>query len=289
MSRRIAIATCSAVPDLDADARLLAKALQRRGAEAEPLVWDSGHQPFGASPVDAVILRSTWDYQYKVQSFLRWAKGLSGRLYNDFATVAWNIDKRYLVDLREARIPIVPSTFVDQGASDLQFPDGMFVVKPTVSAGSKDTAVYDEDRLSGARAHVRGLQREGRTALIQPYLDHVDTQGETAVILIDGLPCHAMRKDALMVLDEPLEEGLFRQEVMSLRVADEDILALARRACEWVSSTFGLPLYARVDILRDQHGQPVILELELIEPSLFLDFYPPTADVLAQALLQRLG
>jgi hypothetical protein len=284
---RVAIATCAELPLLDRDAGLFRDALVRHGAHVSPVVWDD--PGWLADDFDAVVLRSTWDYQFKMEEFLDWSSTIGTKLYNPPEVVRWNIDKRYLLELADARIPIVPSTFISPGHELPPMLNGKFVVKPSVSAGSKDTAVYDDGRLPAARAHMSRLLAQGRSVLIQPYLSTVDHEAETAVIFVDGRACHAMRKGPLLELDEPLEADLFRQEQMSRRNAGPDILALASRAVDFVSKSFGaVPLYGRADVLRDDAGNPAILELELIEPSLFLDFYPSSADMLARSLLRRL-
>jgi hypothetical protein len=289
MIPRIAIATCSEVPDLDADAGLLAAALARRGVDARPVVWDDDPDGFATEQADAVVLRSTWDYPAKAERFLAWTASVRGRLFNDAATVAWNLDKRYLRDLAQAGIPTAPTTFLEPGDPLPELPAGRFVVKPAVSAGSKDTALYDGDRAAVARAHVARLQEDGRAVLVQPYLEQVEKEGETALVYVDGVVRHAMRKEPLLALDQPFEEGLFRQEEMSRREPDPGVVALGDRVVGWVAARFGTPLYARVDTLPGDDGRPVVLEVELIEPSLFLDFCPDTAEVLADALLARSG
>ena len=124
--------------------------------------------------------------------------------------------------------------------------------------------------------------------LVQPYLDAVDgDEGETALVFIDGELSHAMHKGALLTLDvAPIDSG-FRPETMTVVEPAADVVALGRRAHALVQERFGRPLYARVDVLRDAAGAPGVLELELIEPSLFLDFVPGTADALARAILAR--
>jgi O-ureido-D-serine cyclo-ligase len=128
--------------------------------------------------------------------------------------------------------------------------------------------------------------------LVQPYLDAVDgDEGEIALVFIDGELSHAMHKGSLLALDVPAVEAGFRQEQMSLVPAPAaDIVAFGRRALEFVHARFGGPLlYARVDVLRDGAGDPAVLELELIEPSLFLDFAPGSAHALARAIVARVG
>lgn len=282
---RIAIATCAELPDADAEGALLLAALRERGADATTAVWTE-EPPDGWDAFDAVVVRATWDYTAAPDRFLRWTREIGARLHNAPEVIAWNLDKRYLFDLERAGIPVVAGDTVAPGA-DPDLPDGRFVVKPTVSAGARDTAVYDSARHAAAREHVDRIHADGRTALVQPYLERVQTDAETAVVFVDGELSHSMRKEPLLALDQPEPDGLYRPETMSRRDADGDIVELARRCVDQATGRFGRLLYARVDVLRDDGGHPAVLELELIEPSLFLDYAPGSADALAGAILQR--
>jgi hypothetical protein len=169
-------------------------------------------------------------------------------------------------------------------------PPGRFVVKPAVSAGSRGAAVFDAARHDAARAHVSALQAEGRDVLVQPYLDAVDgDEAETALVFIDGELSHAMRKGPLLALDRPPVNAGWAPETMSRWEPAADVAALGRRVHALVAERFGRPLYARVDVLRDAAGAPAVLEVELVEPSLFLDLVPGTAEALAGAILARTG
>ena len=281
----VAIATCAAQPAPDAENRLLIDAVRARGADARAVAWNA-RPPGGWDAFDAVVVRATWDYTAALPEFLDWAAGIGGRLHNRPDVIAWNADKRYLFDLGRAGLPVVAGEHVAPGAS-FRPPSGRHVVKPTVSAGARDTALYDAARADAAREHVRALHAAGRDVLVQPYLSRVDDEAETAVVLIDGQPSHCMRKGPLLALDQPPVDGLFRVEDMRRRACDDDVLHLAHRTHAFVAERFGVPLYARVDVLRDDTGEPAVLEVELIEPSLFLDHAPGSAERLAGALLRR--
>jgi hypothetical protein len=280
----VAIATCSELPDLDREGQLLRAALGRRGVEAVPAIWNEDHRWENFA---GVVLRTAWDYFYAIDQFLDWARQLGDRLVNPPEVVEWNADKRYLFELEADGIPVVSTDYIPPGTG-FELPPGQFVVKPAISAGVNDTATYDDARHEPALEHVRALHDVGRTVLIQPYCHRVDVEAETAVIFIDGQVSHCMRKGPLLSLDRPIEEGPWRQEDMSLCCPDADMVELARAAYDVVVRRFGHPLYARVDAVRSDSGAPVVLELELIEPSLFLDFAPGSADKLAAALTRAL-
>jgi hypothetical protein len=284
---RVAIATCAELDELDGEGRLLLDALRGRSIDARAEVW-TGQPAGGWRSYDLVILRSTWDYTFMLVRFVRWARSIGSRLHNAPDVVAWNADKRYLFDLARAGIATIPTEHVAPGAPFAP-PPGRFVVKPAVGAGSRGAAVFDDARHAAARGHVAALHAGGHDVLLQPYLGAVDgAEGETALVFLDGALSHAMRKGALLALDVGPPDRLFRAEQMSPAEPAADVVALGRRVLAHVERRFGRPLYARVDVLRDGDGVPAVLELELIEPSLFLDFAPASADTLASAVAARL-
>jgi hypothetical protein len=287
MAPTIAIATCEWHPHPDDENRLLLAALRELGATVDVLPW-SAPGPGGWDPYDAVVIRETWDYSWRRDEFLRWTGARGGQLHNPPGVIAWNADKRYLFDLARDGIPAIAGEHLPPGAG-FDPPPGRYVVKPTVSGGARDTAVYDETGHDAASAHVTRLHAAGRDLLVQPYYDSVDREAETAVIFLDGRVSHCMRKGPLLAVGEPPSEEPFVAEDMRRREADDDILALARRTWEYAVARFGPLLYGRVDILRSEAGEPAVLELELIEPSLFLDHAPGSADALAAALHRRAG
>jgi hypothetical protein len=283
---RVALATCAEHPALDDEGHLLLDALREIAIDAEPAVWTA--EPAGGwGAYDLVVLRSTWDYTFMPDRFLRWTSGIGERLLNTPDVVAWNADKRYLFDLVHAGLATVPTQLVAPGAP-FHPPPGRFVAKPAVAAGSRGAAVFDAARHDAAQRHVAALHAEGHDVLVQPYLDAVDgAEAETALVFLDGTLSHAMRKGPLLALDLAPPDGLFRQEQMSSAAPAEDVVELGQRVYAYVEHRFGRPLYARVDVLRDGDGVPRVLELELIEPSLFLDHAPGSAQALAAAIAAR--
>lgn len=292
-SPRIGLATCSEVPDLDDEGRLLAEALRATGATATPLVWDDTTLDDDAwASYDLVVVRSTWDYAERLDEFLAWVDRVAAltRLENPPALLRWTTDKRYLADLAAAGVPTVPSAFVaphEAGASvDHPYLDVEHVVKPSVGAGSRGALRFGADEADRSRAHVAALTADGFTALVQPYLTEVDQAGETGVVVIDGEISHAFRKGALLTVGDGLVEGLFKQEEITAREPSPLEAEVARRALAAVPGASAAPLYARVDLLPTPDG-PLLLELELCEPSFFLDTAPDRAEAVAAAFLRR--
>jgi glutathione synthase/RimK-type ligase-like ATP-grasp enzyme len=281
----VLLATCSELPDLDDDTRTLADALTERGVDARPAVWDDAHVEW--ADADLVMVRSTWDYARRREEFLAWAErvGATSRLHNPPAVLRWTTDKTYLRDLAEAGVPTVPTAFLD---TDEPHPylDVEHVVKPAVSAGSLDTTRVGAGDHARSRDRVRAVLDSGRTVMVQPYVAGVDEHGETALVYVDGRFSHALRKAAILTEGHGDAEGLFVEEKMSVREPSAEEHDVAERVLAAVPG--GPPLYARVDLLPGEGG-PVLLELELAEPSFFLDLVPEAAGSVADAVIARLS
>jgi hypothetical protein len=277
----VGIATCADLPNLDREARLLCDTLRRHGVDAVPVIWSEDRSWEG---FEAVLLRTTHDCYYSHEPFLAWARRLGARLFNAPPMVEWNINKHYLLDLEANAIPIVATQYVAPGER-FDLPHGQFVVKPAIAEGANNSATYDQSLGTDALEHIRSLHDDGRAVLLQPYYHLINEEAETATVFIDGEVSHCMRKEPLLHLGQPPQPSL--QETMSIRREQPDVVALAQRTHDLIARRFGRPLYARVDTLRDDHGQPAVLEVELIEPRLFLDFVAGSADQLAAAFIQR--
>lgn len=292
----IALVTARAARDLDDDLAPLREALLERGADVHVVDWDDEAIDWGS--FDLAVLRSTWDYTDRLETFLAWVARAAAatRLVNPPGLVRWSTDKHYLADLEAAGIATVPSRFVEPGGDAATAIDAFLalhaandlVVKPAVGAGSRDARRHAHDRRDDAVAHAQGLLDRGRSVLLQPYLDRVDEAGETALIHVDGTFSHAIRKGPLLRTNEDATRALFAAEHITAREPGEDERALARRVLD-VLPVEGAPAYARVDLIRDADGAPVVLELELVEPSLFFAYAEGSALRFADALLRRAG
>jgi hypothetical protein len=284
----IAVATCREFADLDESERLVIAPLADRGVTAVPTVWDDPSVDW--TTFDLVVVRSTWDYTGRRAAFLDWAASLRA-VANPADVLAWNTDKRYLGDLAAAGVRVVETTWCGPGeAADLPA-DGEVVIKPSIGAGSVDAGRYDlsdAEQRGLAAAHVTRLQDRGATAMIQPYLGAVDEAGETAMLFFGGRFSHAIGKAALLTGPDAGVEGLFRQEEITPRTPTEQELALAETALKAVPGGADRLTYARVDVLPGDDGSPILLELELCEPSLFLEHDTDAAGRLADAVADRL-
>jgi len=284
----VALATAAVARGLDEDMAPLVGALARRGIDGRVVDWDDPAADWASFGL--VVVRSAWDYTRRPDEFLAWAERVAGltRLANPPAALRWSGDKRYLADLVRAAVPVVPTAFAAPG-EPMEWPDAAeVVVKPAVSAGSLDTARYPAARLADAHAHVDRLHAEGRVAMAQPYLAAVEGTGETAVVHLDGALSHVVRKGPMLVPGLATVAGLFVEEDIRPAEATEAELAVAERAL--AAAPAGEPLlYGRVDLLPGEHGEPVVLEVELVEPSLFLAHDPAAAGRLAAAIGARLN
>ena len=286
---RVAFVTCAALPGVDHGDQPLADALARRGVAVEAVPWDAPGVDWAAYPL--AVLRSPWDYTDRRDAFLAWAAAVP-RLANPADIVAWNTDKQYLRDL--AGLPVIATGWVAPGEAWAAPARGEWVVKPTVSAGGRDTGRYAlPAEVAPAGAHVDRLGRAGRVAMVQPYLAAVDSVGETALIFTSGPDgrlgySHAIRKAALLDGPDAGVDGLYRTERITAREPSEAELAVAGRVLDAVPGGADRLLYARVDLIPGPDGDPQLLELELTEPSLFFDVAPQQAERLADGIVARL-
>jgi glutathione synthase/RimK-type ligase-like ATP-grasp enzyme len=259
----IALASCVVLPDPDPDEAPLLSALRASGFTAETLAWDSSRSDFGRAR--ATLLRATWNYPERPADFLAWIDrtAMRSRLFNGPDVVRWNLHKSYLLELERRGVPVVPTRLVKKDETtplaEVMREGGWVdvVVKPAIGAGSRGTLRVTEEAAERDDAHLRVLVDRG-DALVQPYLASVEEYGERAIVWIDGELTHAVRKARRFLGD--------RERVSQAVPIAPDEAELARRA---IASAPGPLLYARVDIVRDDHGSPHLMELELIEPSLF--------------------
>jgi hypothetical protein len=268
--------------DLFGDGPLLLAAFERVGVEAVVVPWGSASSGWDA--FDAVVVRGTWDYIDARDEFLAWAASVpAGRLANSLEVLRWNTDKRYLRELEAAGIPVVPTQWSDQAG--WSFPDREFVVKPAVSAGARNSARYRAgDQRDDAAAHVAAIQAAGEVAMIQPFVASVESEGETGTYVFGGSVSHAIRKGSVLRPDVPATASINDNSIdaVSARTVDPELAAFA---LDVLAVAPGPCLYARVDTVPDDDGRPLLIELEVTEPFLFLDRAPGAADRFAAATL----
>jgi O-ureido-D-serine cyclo-ligase len=287
----IVLVSARAARGLDDDEAPLCAAFGAAGCHAERAEWDDPGVDWAS--FDVALLRSTWDYAERLNEFLAWVSRASAltRVLNPPSVVRWNTDKHYLSDLSQAGIAVVASQFIEPGARARpaieqflgRYEHEYVVVKPAVGAGSRDAERHRRDAIDSAENHARRLLEANRSVLLQPYLNRVDQDGETALVFYKGRFDHAVRKGPLLPPGGAATRTLFAPEAITARVPGADELQLAQRAVAAIP--FDTPLYARIDLIRDDDGVPCVLELELTEPSLFFAHSPGSAERLAAAVL----
>lgn len=262
---KVLFASCAEVPTGDGDDDALVGALADLGVHAEWAPWDSGADFASA---DLVVLRSTWDYTERLPEFLAWCDTVPA-LANPVSVLRWNTDKSYLVELADRGVPIVPTTLLQPGDRPV-WPSGEFVVKPAVGAGSRGALRVADGDFAAADAHWESL---GVKALVQPYQSNVDSNGENALVFFGGQYSHAFTKSAMLTREAELDpSGTFIVERLRPAAPDAAQRRVAEDAVDAAVTLLGIRradlLYARVDLVSGSDGAPLLLELELSEPSL---------------------
>ena len=288
MQIRIALATYDRAPGLAPDDRLLIPALEREGIRAEPAIWSDRSIHWRA--FDAVIIRSCWDYHVRFAQFEAWLDALqadSVPLWNPASMVRWNADKRYLLDLAGRGIATIPTMIAMRGHADavesLAAAEGWtrFVIKPAISASGYETFALRMPLDDASRAVIARVADLG-TVLVQPFADEIARSGELSFTFFDGAFSHATVKRA--------RPGEFRVQtehggtVESIGVEP----ALIEQAATVVRSLDERPVYARVDGIT-RGDAFLLMELELIEPNVFMSYSEDAAERFARAIAQRLG
>ena len=279
----IALATSAAYADLSPDDRLLIAPLRARGITAEPAVWDDPAVRWDA--YDAVVVRSCWDYHLRADAFARWIDRLEGAgvpLWNPPRVLRWNADKRYLRDLAGDGVPTVPTRWADgstrESLAELLASSGWTdaVVKPAVSASAFRTWRVSARDAPAHESEFRATLAAG-PALVQPFVRAVVGEGEWSLVFLGGAYSHAAlkRPRAGDFRVQPEHGGSsVRAEPEPRVIAQAD--AIVRRYA-------GDCLYARVDGVVDD-GALRLMELELVEPHLFLEMRAEAAELLADAI-----
>jgi hypothetical protein len=284
---RIALATSAKYPSLTQDDRLLLEPLAKLGLRAEPAVWDDPSYPW--SSCDAVLIRSCWDYHFKPEEFLRWVASLQAArvpVCNPAALIRWNTNKSYLRELEARGEAIVPTLWLEPGTTanwreqlhELGWKKA--VIKPRISATAHRTQLIAADDADTAQNLFDEL-RDGVGVMVQKFMDSIVTEGEWSLIFFGDQFSHA-------VLKTP-RTGDFRVQSDfggTSRLADppRSVLESATRTMHSVDSS----VYARLDGVVEE-GRFLLMELELIEPALFLSAHPAAPSRFADAIARALG
>ena len=279
--KRVAVVTCVELPEPDPDQELLLDALRSAGVEAELLPWDDPTADRGA--FDLCVLRSCWNYHEAPQDFLDWIDAAEEvtPVVNSAKVARWNIHKRYLRELEDAGVPIIPTAWFERGETvDLATTMAAHgwndvVLKPAISAGSFRTKRFRSDDIDAGQAFLEELVKDG-DAMVQRYMPAFENPGERALVWIDGKLTHA-------VVKQPRFHDQDEQVSDAVAVSDEE-QAIADRALAVVDDEL---LYARIDIVNHDDGHFVVSEFELLEPSLFLLQHPEALERFVAAIVRK--
>jgi hypothetical protein len=272
----------------DPDAAPLQEALWALGVTSELVAWDDPGVDWASYA--HVVVSSTWDGVDRPGEYLAWARRVAAlsNLVNPLPVIEWDFDKVHHKDLAAAGVPIVPTTWFEPASMWVPPMETDFVVKPSVSAGGRDTARYSGGD-PGALDHVRRLQALGHTVMVQDYISRVDDEGETDLVFFGGVFSHAVVKRLVLkrgegVIDRPWE----RMSWAGLVTPSPAQLAVAAQTMAFVVDQLGCQLpYGRIDLVTGPEDGPLVLEVELIDPYLSLDMEPLAAGRFAEALVRK--
>lgn len=300
MSRKMKVALVSDRDSLvvDYDMPLITDAFKDTDVQAEIQFWDNSNIDW--SQYDLVILRSPWTYMEKIQSFVEFCQLIErdSILLNPLSAIKWNSDKNYLKQLESQGVPIVPTEIIystDQVNTTLitiknsGWDAKEVVIKPTIGAYSSGVVRLPIDQIDNINRHVDYLLGLKKGVIIQPYLNTIEEHGETNMIYFNNIYSHAIKKEALLS-----NLGVTKTPDMDLRspkVASDEEKALAHKILNLVGSNLELSqplLYARLDFIEDKDSRPLLLELEITEPSLSLPLFPRSTKTLVQSIIERI-
>lgn len=283
----VLLATCSTWPEGEPGGGEIVRQLGCRGLSAAWVAWDDPAVDWSDARV--VMIRSTWDYESRRDELVEWAGQVQQltTLVNTARVVEWNTDKAYLLDLARAGLPVVPTVAVDD---ELELAAAVAtleraVVKPRVGAGGRGVVVLDAE--SGGSEGLDTSRLQGGSWIVQPLVESVRTEGETSVFVLGGEVVSQVRKVPAAGEIRVQEWYGGREEAVEVT---HEAAAFARRTVTTAERLLGVALpYARVDLMRMPDGQPVLGELEVVEPGLYLDLVPGNAAAFAQVVAELLA
>ena len=288
------------VREHDPDTPVLLRGLTEAGFAASAPVWHDPTVDWAA--FDLLVIRSPWDYPERYAEFTGWLDRAAGRtrILNAPDLIRWNIDKRYLDDFRALDIPVVPYSFcttaAEVEAAIAGLAPGRVIVKPSVSAGSRDTGLFQPDDRRAVELGERILAA-GKTAMVQPAVEEIIAGGENALFFFNGDYAYACHKGPILLPGGGYIGGEYTEDITraepsgaEIELGRAAIAAIARIAARrGFGEDAGQPLYARVDIASRQGAAPQIIEVEIFEPSYFTDIAPEATGLFVEAVRKRCG
>lgn len=283
----ISLITYDRLPNLDPDDVLLKEALERRGCLVKIAIWDDPRVDWKSA--GTCVVRSTWDYHLKYQKFCSWIREVAKvtNVLNSPTQLLWNSRKTYLQHLSKKGLPVIPTYFITESVRPslaeimYQFGWNEAIVKPSIGLATSGVQRIKNSmgNLLDGEQHITELLKNSEV-MVQEYLPSVHDYGERALMFINGKYSHCVRKSAFQILAVAGAAG------ETIAEATQEEIAIAASIVNSMDET---PLYARVDLVRDRYNRPLLMELELVEPSLFITTKPASAETFADAIMRRLS
>jgi glutathione synthase/RimK-type ligase-like ATP-grasp enzyme len=282
----LGILTCERFPNLlEADQEIISL-LKSQNIKASPLVWNDNQ--INWHEFDALLFRSTWDYYKTADVFIQWLhaiKSMNIPTINEIDTIIWNVNKNYLKELQEKAVNIIPTEFISTSPDfNLDFIHEKSwkecVIKPSISAGSFYTKRFSIEDISSIENEYKSLF-SNHTLLIQEYEQLIETKGETSLIFFDKQFSHSIIKTP--------KQGDFRIQTQfggqyTLYQPPTNVIEAAYFGLSQINENL---CYARVDGI-EKEDQFYIMEIELIEPDLYLQYYPEAKKMFVSSIVKNL-
>ena len=267
--------------------QLLIDALEKRQLKVVRKSWSDDIVDWAATRL--IVFRSTWDYFDRLPEFTAWLAGIRDvtQMMNPYDLIRWNMDKHYLEDLSKKNVPVVPTSYRNRGSNQslASWAESMggneWVLKPVVSGAARNTFRFNQTTIDELEETYNNLITN-EDMMLQPFLSSIPKVGEVSVVVINGFVTHAVLKKA-KAGDYRVQDD-FGGTVHEHTPTPEEII-VAQQA---VTSCTPQPMYARVDLVRDNSNSIAVSELELIEPELWFRNNPIAADLLAQGITDYL-
>ena len=269
--------------------QLVLEALQNQGLKVVRKAWDDPH--FDWSTTRYALFRTTWDYFDRYAEFSEWLEKTSKQtqFINSTELIYWNIDKHYLQDLSNAGVTIPKTVFLEKGSkttlsnataeakAENRFTTNTYILKPCISGAARHTYKIQQDNIESHEAIFQELVAE-EAMMLQEFQHNIVLEGEISMMVFNGQFTHAVLKIA--------KPGDFRVQddfggTVHDYVPDPEQIEFAQSVVEAAPE---LPIYARVDIFKDNEGSWALAELEIFEPELWFRLNPSAADILAKAI-----
>ena len=288
MQKKAALLSMDSLENFFTYDKLLIEPMKQHGWLAEEVSWRN--ESINWNDYDAVIVRSTWDYQHDSEKFFKVLKKIDSltHLENDLELMKWNMNKRYLFDLENKGVQIVKTLW--ENKFDPQNALGYFeqlqtdeiIIKPNISASADNTFRLKKDLLISLSDKLENIFAE-REFMVQPFIKNIISEGEYSLFFFNGKLSHSVRKI-------PKEHDFRVQEEhggdIQPIIAPEKVIEAAENVIQQLSTT---PLYLRVDLVRTYNDQFALMELELIEPSLYLNKDAKAPLRFVKAFLEKIG